>query len=101
VKEAKELAMAVGKGWFVAAIGGLLGIYGAVELIVHSNATGWAWIAGGLGVMLLVSLNVAHRAFRVRNAALRNESSQASVIFQGGEHNHYYGEAPPKPGGPD
>ena len=86
--------MSAGKGWFAAAIGGLIGIYGAVELIVHSNATGWAWIACGLAVMLLVTLNIAHRALRARNAALGAESSQASVVFQGGEHNHYYGERP-------
>lgn len=92
--------MSVGKGWFAMVVGGLFGIYGAIELIVHSKTTGWAWIAGGLAVMLVVSLTVAHQAFRARNAALKSESSNASVIFQGGEHKHYYGgEFPPPPDG--
>jgi hypothetical protein len=100
MREARELAMSVGKGWFAAVIGVLFGVYGAVELIVHSKATGWAWIAGGLTVMLLISFTVAHRALRARNAAVKTESNHSSVIFQGGEHNHYYGETPFKPDQP-
>lgn len=91
MREARELAMSVGKGWLAAVVGVLFGVYGAVELIVHSKTTGWAWIAGGLAMMLFVSLAVAHRALMARNAAVENESSHSSVIFQGGEHNHYYG----------
>ena len=91
--------MSVGKGWFAMVVGFLFGLYGALELVVHAKTSGWAWIAGGLGVMLLISLNVAHRALSARNAALRSESSESSVVFQGGEHKHYYyGERPPKPG---
>lgn len=86
--------MSVGKGWFAVVVGGLFGVYGAVELIVHSKTAGWAWIASGLAVTLVVSLAVAHQAFRARNAALKNEASNASVIIQGGEHKHYYGEFP-------
>jgi hypothetical protein len=94
--------MSVGKGWFAVAVGGLFGIYGAIELIAHSKTTGWAWIAGGLAVMLIVSLAAAHQAFRARNAALGQESSNASVVFQGGEHKHYYvGEFSQPPDSPE
>lgn len=96
--------MSIGKGWFAAVVGVLFGIYGAVELIVHSKTTGWAWIAGGLGTMLLVSLNVAHRALRARNAALRGEPGHSLVVFNGGDHHHHHhydGEAPHLPGSPE
>jgi hypothetical protein len=90
VREVKELAISVGKGWFAAVISFLFGVYGAVELVAHSNASGWAWIAGGFAVMLLIALSVAHQALKARNAALKSESASSSVIIQGGEHTHYY-----------
>jgi hypothetical protein len=94
MKEAKELAMSIGKAWFAVAVGVLFSAYGFIELIAHSKTTGWPWIVGGLGVVLLVCLAVAHQALRERNAALRSESSRASAIFHGGEHIHLHVKVP-------
>lgn len=97
----KELAMSVGKGWFAVVIGALLGIYGAVELIVRAETSGWVWIALALAVMVVIALNVAYQALKERNVALDGSGvsdESKSVVFHGGEHNHYYG-GPPHEGG--
>ena len=74
----KELAMLVGKGWFAVVIGVLLGVYGAVELVVRAKASGWVWIAIALAVMTIISLNVAYQALKERNVALAGGASDES-----------------------
>jgi len=100
----KELAMSVGKGWFAVAIGVLFAVYGALGLIAHAKTSGWVWISAAFAVAVAISLNVAYRALKERNAALGvapSESTQSSVVIHGGEHNYYYGGPPsgdaPKP----
>lgn len=93
----KELAMSVGKGWFAVAIGVLLAIYGAVELIVHAETSGWIWISIALAVMVMIALNLAYQALKERDNALNaggGYDESKSVVFHGGEHNHYYGGPP-------
>jgi len=100
VSVVKELATLVGKGWFAVVIGALLGVYGAIKLIVRAEASGWVWIAIALAATAIIALNIAYQALKERNVALAGDASgeSKSVVIHGGEHNHYYG-GPPQGGG--